>query len=135
MKKIMAIYIHFFLTLALFGNDYHFHQLTGGTLVPANIDETYIELVDEVIINNNSKYWIYGIKKGIPSHNNSPLNNENLNHFWDDSGKLIFKLVNFEPEYNDTIEMFLWHPMFDLGPKPLPYYFYYWNETFKQNDL
>jgi len=269
MKKIMAICFQFFLTVALFGNDYHFHQLTGGTLVPANNDETYIELVDEVIIlelfddyytvtadfnfynngeaikllvgfpyaadsygrvlyaangslydfqswvngayvetinspvdidlsdqklfgvnyaftkevyfpsrqytktkvkynagygengaywsasylygsgkgwyncigkaeviiKNNSKYWIYGIKKGIPSRNNSPLNNEVLNHFWDNSGNLVFNLENFEPEYNDIIDITLWHPMFDFGPKPLPYYFYYWNETFKQNDL
>lgn len=264
-KNIFVIY--FFLTITLFGNDYYYHQLSGGTLAPANNNETYVELVDEVIvfelfdgyyavtvdfnfynhgkevellvgfpyvvdtegrtsfttlgsiydfqtwvngsyvetknspididlsdqkmlgvnyaytkevtfpsheyiktkvnynakygvdggywlasylygsgkgwfncigkakviIKNSSKYWIYGIRLGMPSHNNKPLNNEYIKHYWNNND-LEFMLENIEPEYNDTIEILLWLPMFDFGPKPLPY-FYYCNEIFKQNDL
>jgi len=88
----------------------------------------------EVIIKNNSKFWIYGIKTGTPSRKHGQLNNEDLKHHWiiNDLG---FALENVEPDYNDSIEIFLWHPMFDFGPKPLPYYFYYWSEIFKQNEL
>jgi hypothetical protein len=268
MRKIIFV-IYFFLTITLFGNDYYYHQLSGGTLAPASDNETYVELVDEVIvfelfddyytvtvdfnfynhgeeidllvgfpyvadtegytpfttrgslydfqswvngnivetknspieidlsdqkllgvnyvytkevtfpsrqntktkvkynarygmgggyrlasylygsgkgwydcigkaeviIKNSSRYWIYGIKKGTSLHDNMPLNNENLNHFWDNDNNLIFILQNFDPEYNDTIDIYIWFPMFDFGPKPLPYFFFYRTLIFKQNDL
>jgi len=88
----------------------------------------------EVIIKNNSKYWIYGIKAGSPFHENLALDNADLKHQWNNND-VVFVLENFEPEYNDCIDIYIWSPMFNFGPKPLPYSFYYQTLVFKPNQL
>jgi hypothetical protein len=89
----------------------------------------------EVIIKNNSRYWTYGIKAGVPSHNRESLNNENLNHRWNNND-LVFVLENIEPDYNDTIEVLLDRPMFDFSMfRPLPRSFDYWSAILRPNQL
>jgi hypothetical protein len=92
----------------------------------------------EIIIKNNSKYWIYGIKMGEPSHNNLPLNNVDLKHHWVNND-LVFLMKNFEPGYNDVIEVFLYLPLYDINlvrPLYLSLNAYIYRRTvFKPNQL
>jgi len=95
----------------------------------------YIEKA-EVIVKNSSKYWIYGIRTGIPSPSNEPSNNEDLKHYWVNNN-LIFALENFEPDYNDIIEVLLSdRPMFDFSMfKPLPISYDYRDTIFQPDQL
>jgi hypothetical protein len=88
----------------------------------------------EVIIKNSSTYWIYGIRAGSPFNKSLSPDNTNLNHQWNNND-VVFVMENFEPEYNDCIDIYVWVPMFDMAPKPLPYYFFYQTLIFKPNDL
>jgi len=90
----------------------------------------------EVIVKNSSKYWIYGIRAGIPSPGNEPLDNKDLKHYWVNND-LVFALENFEPDYNDIIEVLLSdRPMFDFSMfKPLSVSYDYRNMIFQPNQL
>jgi hypothetical protein len=93
----------------------------------------------EIIVKNNSKYWIYVIKAGVPYHSTRMLKIEELEivHFWDDND-LHFVMENFEPDYNDSFKILLHFPMFDIKLGALRqsrYSFFYWNTILKPKEL